>query len=162
LPDEKAIIMNAISPIRPAYPDAIEAEQALLGAIVLDNSCYWKVAGCSQKHFSEPANALVYEVVGKMIAEGRPANPLTIKPYIPAADKICEITFFQYVIELQRQAVGGAAVYENGRAVMEVWARRQLIAAAHDLDTMARNMPIDLAPEKLIGYLCRFLPPLRL
>lgn len=134
-------------------PDALEAEMALLGAIFLDNGAYWKVAGFLQpKHFSEPANALVYEVVGKMIAEGRPANPLTIKPYIPAADMIGEITFFQYVIELQRQAVGGAAVYENGRAVMEVWARRQLIAAAHDLDTLARNMPIDMTPEKIIGH----------
>lgn len=134
-------------------PDAIEAEGALLGAVFLDNSAYWKVAGFLQpKHFSEPANALIYEVCGKMIAEGRPANPLTIKPYIPAAEMIGEITFFQYVVELGRQAVGGAAVYENGRAVMEVWARRQLIATAQDLEAMARNMPIDLTPEKIIGH----------
>jgi replicative DNA helicase len=138
---------------RAPLPDAIEAEQALLGAVFLDNSNYWKVAGFLQpKHFSEPANALVYEVVGKMIAEGRPANPLTIKPYIPAADMIGEISFFQYVIELGRQAVGGAAVYENGRAVMEIWARRQLIAAAQDLEALARNMPIDMTPEKIICH----------
>lgn len=137
---------------KPALPDAIEAECALLGAIFVNNTAYWSVAGfLNPMHFCEPIHQMIYETAGTMIAEGRSANPITIKPYLPADQKIGDMTISQYLARLCAEAVTVAGAYDYGRAIMEVWARRQLIGVAMDLDNLARNMPVDMSPEKIIG-----------
>lgn len=155
--------MNAHSrEFRPALPDAHEAEESLLGAIFLDNEVYWRVAGfLKPEHFqggAKSANGTLYETIGTMIAAARPVNPITIKPYIDAAMVVAPDqhgegpTLFEYVIALQSNAVGTRAAYENGRAIIEMWARHRLIGVAQDLDALARSMPVDMTPEKIIGH----------
>lgn len=141
--------------LRTALPDAIEAEQALLGALFLDNSVYWRVAGFLEaKHFDggeQSAHGTLYSTIGSMIAEGRPANPLTVKPYIPADLIIGDQTFYQYVVRLQAEAVGTYAAYENARAIIEMWARHRIIGVCQDFEAFTKNMPVDMTPEKIIG-----------
>lgn len=145
--------MNAMERnFRPALPDAIEAEQALLGAILKSNETYWRVAGfLKPNHFHEKLHGDLYEVMGTMIAEGRPANPITMKPYVPADAMVGDKTLFRYVIQLLSEAVTTSGAYDYGRGIIEMWARHQLIATANDLDALARNMPVDMTPEKIIG-----------
>ncbi|UPT53379.1 hypothetical protein [Synechococcus phage Ssp-JY39] len=144
--------MNAYAPIRPALPDAIEAEQALLGAILINNDAYWRVAGFLKPlHFSEPLHQTIYETAGTMISQGRSANPITIKAYLPVDQMIGDMTVIQYVARLCTEAVTVIGAYDYGRAIMEVWARRQLISVAHDMETLARTGPIDMSPEKIIN-----------
>lgn len=133
-------------------PDAIEAEQALLGAILNSNDAYWRVAGfLKPNHFADKLHGALYETMGTMIAEGRPVNPITIKPYIPADQMVGDLTLFAYVIRLGSEAVTISGAYDYGRGIIEMWARHQLIATAQDLDALARNMPVDMTPEKIIG-----------
>lgn len=133
-------------------PDAIEAEQALLGAVLTSNDAYWRVAGFLQpQHFCEPVNGELYATMGTMIAEGRPANPITIKPYIPADKKIGELTLFEYVVRIAAEAVNVINAYDYGRGIIEVWARRQIIQAGEDMAALARNMPVDMTPDKIIA-----------
>jgi replicative DNA helicase len=83
---------------RPSLPDAIEAEQALLGAVMVNNDAYWRVAGfLKPQHFTDKLHGTLFETMGAMIAEGRPVNPITVKPYIPAGEMVGEITMFAYV-----------------------------------------------------------------
>lgn len=138
--------------IRPEPPTSIEAEQALLGAIMIDNAAYWRVAGILHpKHFSEPLHREVYEVAGKMIAEGRAANPVTMKQYLPENAKIGELTLKEYLMRLSLEAVGSFHAYDNARVILERWSRQELVNLAYDLRDMSVNMPVDMTPEKLIG-----------
>ncbi|MER9355533.1 hypothetical protein NKI61_19885 [Mesorhizobium sp. M0514] len=133
-------------------PDIVEAEQALLGAILHSNDAYWRVAGfLKPNHFFEKLHGNLFEVMATMIAEGRPVNPITIKPYIPAEQMVGELTMNQYVIRLFSDAITTSGAYDYARGIIEMWARHQLIAAAQDLDALARNMPVDMTPEKIIG-----------
>jgi replicative DNA helicase len=145
--------MNAMERnFRAALPDATEAEQALLGAILKSNDTYWRVAGfLKPNHFHEKLHGDLYEVMGTMIAEGRPANPITMKPYVPAEQMVGELTLFQYMIRLLSEAITTSGAYDYARGIIEMWSRHQLIAAAHDLDALASNMPVDMTPEKIIG-----------
>lgn len=137
---------------REALPDALEAEQALLGAILTSNDAYWRVAGfLKPQHFAENIHGQLYEIMGTMIAEGRGANPITIKPYIPASALVGEMTLFAYVVQLAAGAITVSGAYDYGRAIIEMWSRHQLIDAARDLESLAQNMPIDMTPEKIIG-----------
>jgi replicative DNA helicase len=133
-------------------PDAIEAEQALLGAILRSNETYWRVAGfLKPNHFAEKLNGDLYEVMGTMIAEGRPVNPITIKPYIPADQMVGELTLNQYVIRLFSEAITTSGAYDYAKGVKDIWARRSLTGVAEDLDDLARNMPVDMSPSKIIA-----------
>ena len=137
-----------------ALPDAVEAEQLLLGAIMIDNKSYWRVAGfLKPEHFLEELHQTVYETAGTMIAEGRAANPVTMKSYLPQGGKIGDLTIPQYVNRLAVEAVGSFNVYDYGRAIIENWSRIQLISLMVDGDNLARNMPVDMTPEKIIGML---------
>lgn len=133
-------------------PAAPEAEAALLGAILHSADAYWRVAGfLKPNHFHEKLHGDLYEVMGTMIAEGRAVNPITIKPYIAADAMVGEMTLNQYVIQLFSEAITTSGAYDYGRGIIEMWARHQLIGVAQDLDSLARNMPIDMTPEKIIG-----------
>ncbi|MER9937441.1 DnaB-like helicase C-terminal domain-containing protein [Mesorhizobium sp. M0088] len=145
--------MNAMERnFRAPLPDAVEAEQALLGAILKSNDAYWRVAGfLKPNHFHEKLHGDLFEVMGTMIAEGRPANPITMKPYVLADTMVGELTLFQYMIRLLAEAVTTSGAYDYARGIIEMWARHQLIATANDLDALARNMPVDMTPEKIIS-----------
>lgn len=144
--------MNMQSMIQPPLPDALEAEQAILGAFFMNSDSYWRVAGFLQDyHFSEPLHRKIYEIVATMIAAGRAVNPVTVKPYIAADQKVGDITVSQYLARLAGEAVSVVNAYDYGRAIIESWSRRQLVEIADDLDNLARYMPVDMTPEKIIG-----------
>jgi replicative DNA helicase len=137
---------------KPALPDALEAEAALLGALLVNNDAYWRVAGfLNPQHFMEPLHRAIYEAIGTMISEGRSANPITVKAYIPADLMVGEITAAVYLARLAADAVTVINAYDYGRAIIEMWARHHLIAVAEDMDALARNMPANMSPEKIIG-----------
>lgn len=143
--------MNAHVTIPDPMPDAIEAEQALLGAILVNPDAYWRVAGFLQgKHFFEPLHRKIYETAGTMIAEGRTANPVMLKSYLPADERLGDLTVAQYLARLASEAVTVINAYDYGRAIIETWARRQIIARLEDAIGLARNIPVDLTPEKII------------
>ncbi len=140
------------SPPPPPMPDAIEAEQALLGAILVNNDAYWRVAGFLKgAHFSEPIHKKIFEEAATMIAEGRSANPVTVKSYLPTDEKIGDITVPQYLARLAMEAVTIINAFDYGKAIVETWERRQLISLAVDMTDMARYMPANMTPEKMIG-----------
>lgn len=143
--------MNAHShDFREALPDAVDAEKGLLGALLIHSDAYWRVAGfLKPEHFVEKINAEIYETIGVMINEGRAINPITIRPYLPAGKG--EQTAAAYLAHLAAEAMPAVTVYDLARAVLEIWARRMLIGAAQDLDALARNMPVDTSPMKIIS-----------
>lgn len=134
----------------PALPDAVDAERGLLGALMVNADAYWRVAGfLKPEHFHEPINAEIYKTIGVMLNEGRSVNPITIRPYLPAGEG--EATSAAYLANLLAEAMPPVMAYDLGRAIIEMWARRKLISAAQDLDELARNMPVDMTPEKVIS-----------
>ena len=61
-----------------ALPHNIEAEQALLGALLVNNDIYDRVAGIVQpEHFFDPVHARIFEVAGERIRRNALATPVT-------------------------------------------------------------------------------------
>ncbi len=143
--------MNAHSrDFRPALPDATDAERGLLGALMVNADAYWRVAGfLKPEHFFEAINAEIYKTIGVMLNEGRAVNPITIRPYLPVGDG--EATSAAYLANLAAEAMPPIMTYDLGRAIIEMWARHRLIGVAADLDAIARNLPADMSPQKLIA-----------
>src|SRR5258708_9245626 len=66
-------------------PHNIEAEQGLLGAILVNNDAFYRVSDFLEpKHFFEPLHQTIYETAGSLIRMGKVATPGTLKTVLPA------------------------------------------------------------------------------
>lgn len=71
----------AETPLYREAPNNIEAEQALLGAVLVNNDAFYRVSDFLKPiHFYEPLHRKIYEVSGELIRMGKMANPVTIRP----------------------------------------------------------------------------------
>ena len=74
----------AAPPYRSA-PHNIEAEQALLGAILVNNEALYRVTDFLEpQHFFEPIHRQIYDIARSLIRTGKVASPITLKTFLPA------------------------------------------------------------------------------
>ncbi len=60
-------------------PHNVEAEQALLGALLMNNDAYFRVSDFLRpEHMFEPLHAKIYELAGALIRNGKVATPITL------------------------------------------------------------------------------------
>ena len=65
-------------------PHNIEAEQSLLGAILVNNDAFYRVSDFLEpKHFFEPIHQTIFETASSLIRMGKVATPVTLKTFLP-------------------------------------------------------------------------------
>src|SRR5512134_1753331 len=78
-------------------PHNIEAEQALLGAILVNNEAFYRVSDFLEpRHFYEPLHQKIYELAGSLVRAGKVASPVTLKTFLPADGEVGGLTLSQY------------------------------------------------------------------
>ncbi|MCC7253786.1 replicative DNA helicase [Hyphomicrobium sp.] len=144
---------NATEPVafREA-PHNIEAEQALLGAILINNEAMDRVSAFLEPvHFFDPLHGQIYEIAGKMIQAGKQATPITLKTFFETAEPIDKhLTVPQYLGRLAANATTIINAEDYGRTVYDLAVRRQLIVLGEDMVNSAYDAPIDFPPESQI------------
>ena len=132
-------------------PSNIEAEQALLGAILVNNDAFYRVSDFLKPvHLHEPLHRKIFEVAGDIIRMGKTANPVTIKTFLPADEKVGELTMAQYLARLAAEAVTIINAEDYGRAIYDLALRRSLITIGEDMVNIAFDAPLDMPPQNQI------------
>ncbi len=133
-------------------PHNIEAEQALLGAILVNNEALDRVTGFLEAlHFYDPLHAQIYEIVSKLIQAGKQATPVTVKTFFENAEPIGpNLTVPQYLGRLAANATTIINAHDYGQTVYDLAVRRQLIGIGEALVTTAFDSPVDHPPEEQI------------
>jgi replicative DNA helicase len=138
----------------PAYrsaPHNIEAEQSLLGAILVNNDAFYRVSDFLEpKHYFEPIHQTIYETAGSLIRMGKVATPVTLKTFVPADTDIGGMTVGQYLARLAAEATTIINAQDYGRTVYELALRRDLIRIGEDMVNVAFDAPVDFAPRAQI------------
>ena len=139
-------------------PHNIEAEQALLGAILVNNSAYHRVSEfLLPDHFAEGVHGRIFAAIAKLIERGQIANPVTLKNLFDQDGALTEIGGAQYLARLATSVVTIINAEDYGRTVHDLYLRRQLInigeeavndAYSHDLERDARAQ-IETVEKKL-------------
>ncbi|MEM8796631.1 MAG: replicative DNA helicase [Pseudomonadota bacterium] len=130
-----------------SQPANIEAEQALLGAILVNNNAFERVSDfLLAEHFYEPVHQMIYEEAAKIIRMDKIANPITIKTFLPADQMVGEITLVQYLARLAAEATTIINAADYGRAIHDLAVRRSLINLGEDVVNTAYDAPADLTP----------------
>ncbi|TKT81343.1 replicative DNA helicase [Aquamicrobium sp. LC103] len=149
---EAARKLNAAeTPLYREAPNNIEAEQALLGAILVNNDAFYRVSDfLKAAHFYEPLHRKIYEVLAELIRMGKMANPVTIKTFLPADEKVGEMTVAQYLARLAGEATTVINAADYGRAIYDLATRRALITVGEDMVNIAYDAPVDMSPSDQI------------
>jgi replicative DNA helicase len=139
------------APLYREAPHNIEAEQALLGAILINNDAFYRVSDfLKASHFNEPLHRKIWEVCAEMIRMGKMATPVTIKTFLPADAKVGDMTVSLYLAKLAAEAVTVINAADYGRAIYDLATRRALITIGEDMVNIAYDAPVDMAPQEQI------------
>ena len=131
-----------------AAPQNVEAEQALLGAILVNNEAFYRVSDFLEPtHFFEPVHRRIYEVAGELIRANKIANPVTIKTFLPADLAIGDINLAQYLARLAAEATTIINAEDYGRTVYDLAIRRSLIGIGEDMVNVAYDATVEQTPK---------------
>src|ERR1700733_2754681 len=98
-------VSNAAEPAYRVPPHNIEAEQALLGAILVNNDAFDRVSDFLRAdHFVEEIHRRIYEVAGSLIRAGKLASPITIKTFLGEHEVGGGVSVPQYLARLAVEA----------------------------------------------------------
>src|SRR4051794_15401051 len=140
----------AAPPMRVA-PQNLEAEQALLGAILVNNDALYRVSDFLEpEHFAEPLHQQIYELASKLIRAGKSASPITLKTFLPADLDIGGLKVSQYLPRLAAEATTVINAADYGRTIGDLALRRNLIGIGEDMVNAAYDSPVDFAPRDQI------------
>ncbi|MBR0706018.1 replicative DNA helicase [Bradyrhizobium liaoningense] len=138
----------------PAYrsaPHNIEAEQSLLGAILVNNDAFYRVSDFLEaKHFFEPLHQTIFETAGSLIRMGKIATPVTLKTFLPADTDVGGMTIGQYLARLAAEATTIINAQDYGRTIYDLSLRRDLIGIGEDMVNVAYDAPVDFQPRAQI------------
>lgn len=139
-------------------PHNEEAEQALLGTILVDNRLLENVSDFLQpKHFYQPVHGRIYQAIHLLTDRGQVADTVTLKNHFDGDQDLDHVGGAQYLIDLASQVVNTVSVEHYGRVIYELFLRRELIdlgrdtmqnAYEHDLEVSADSQ-IEKAEKRL-------------
>ncbi|HXV23289.1 MAG TPA: replicative DNA helicase [Alphaproteobacteria bacterium] len=115
-------------------PHNYDAEQALLGAILVNNLVFDRVSEFLRpEHFHDPLHGRIFAAIGGTIERGQVANPVTLKGQFDQDPALSEVGGAQYLIRLASAVVSIFNAADYGRIVHDLYLRRQLIELGEEV-----------------------------
>ena len=123
-------------------PSNLEAEQALLGSILVNNDIIEEVSGLINPNiFYDPAHVKIYEVIESLNSKGMIANPITLKNFFEKDNMLSEVGGTEYLVKLTRFSSSVKQAIDYAKVVHEMYLRRELVQISDKLssDTINAN-----------------------
>ena len=106
------------TPAALAYFSNVQAEQALLGALLANNKAYEQVSEfLAAEHFADPLHGLIYQAISRRLEAGQLADVVTVKAEF-------DILETDYLVQLLTVVDGIINTGDNGRVILDTWTRR--------------------------------------
>ncbi len=132
-------------------PHNIEAEQGILGAVLLNNEIYFDISETVRpEHFYEPIHKLIFEVIGNLISKGQIATPITLKSYFEVEKNLEEIGGSNYLVILANSAVSLDYAKNYAHIIYDLAVRRGLFELGGKVQHDAIESNMDTKPDELI------------
>jgi len=129
-------------------PNNIEAEQAVLGSILLTNEIFDEINTIiSNKNFYDPMHQKIFAAIENLIFKGMLANPITLKNYFE--NERDEINVPEYLVKVTKFSTSSRQAIEYSKIIYDMFVRRELIkisentidsAKLNDLNTNGQNI----------------------
>ena len=121
-------------------PSNIEAEQALIGSILVNNDILDEVSVIvGSNMFYDPAHIKIYEVIENLNNKGMIANPITLKNYFEKDNMLQDVGGTEYLVKLTRFSSSTKQAVDYAKIIHEMYLRRELILISDKLSSDSTN-----------------------
>ncbi|HEU4497758.1 MAG TPA: replicative DNA helicase, partial [Sphingomicrobium sp.] len=138
---------GAEAPATPSLPQNIEAEAALLGALMIDNRLVEDVQlKLRAEHFFEPLHGRIYEAILRMTDKNMVANPVTLKPIFDADEAMKEVGGPAYLAQLTGSGAAVIGARDFAAQIYDLALLRALVGVGRDMVEGALDTSEEVAP----------------
>src|SRR6202789_4481407 len=132
-------------------PSNVQAEQALLGALLANNKAYERVSEfLAAEHFADPIHGRIFQAISRRVEAGQLADAVTLKAEFEHAGILEEVGGTAYLTQLLTAMIGIINAGDYGKAVLDTWMRPQLIDIGETVVNNAFGADPELDGEKQI------------
>ena len=136
--------MEKINPvskkINNKQPSNIEAEQALLGSLLINNDIIDEISNIVNPNiFYDPAHVKIYEKIEALNNKGMIANPITLKNFFEKENMLNEVGGTEYLVKITRFSGSTKQAIDYAKIIHEMYLRRELIQISDNLSNDTLN-----------------------
>ena len=137
----------AATPVAPSLPQNIEAEAALLGAMMIDNRLVEDVQlKLKALHFFEPLHGRIYDAILRMTDKNMVANPVTLRPIFDADEAMKEVGGPAYLAQLTGSGAAIIGARDFAIQIYDLALLRALIGVGREMVEGALDTSEEVAP----------------
>ena len=132
-------------------PMNIEAEQALLAALLTSNSVYERISDFLRpEQFYDDVNGKIFEAIAKLLENNQLADPLTLKNYFLQKDEMELIGGDRYLIELAKNSTILSNATTYGKLIYDLYQRREILKISDEITNEANSFDPETDASQII------------
>lgn len=108
-------------------PQALDLEEAILGAILLEKDAIDKISSLRAEHFYSEVNKIIFETIYLMAFEGKPIDILTLVNELKAKNKLYIVGGAIHIATLTNKVTSSANIQYHSRVIQQMYIQRELI-----------------------------------
>lgn len=133
-------------------PKNIEAEQALIGALLANNKAYEKIADILRPaYFADSTHQKIFEVMSTLLQREHTADIITLKNYFEQEGTLEQVGGFPYLVKLAESASPLTNVEYYAQFIYDKYLRRELINTGFEIANNAMQESIDISATEQIS-----------
>ena len=139
------VIQNDIKEL----PNNIEAEQSIIGSILLNNEIFDEInLLINSKNFYDPMHQKIYMAIEKLIYSGMLANPITLKNYFE--NEKDELNIPNYLFKITKFSTSSRQAIEYSKLIYDLYVKRELIKISENIIDTAKLNDLDNDGKSII------------
>ncbi len=147
-----------VSNIEKKLPSNIEAEQALIGSVLVNNDIIDDISNLiNSAKFFDPIHKKIYDVIENLNNKGMIANPITLKNYFENDNSLNEVGGVDYLVKLTRFSSSIKQAVDYAKVIHESHLKRELISIAEKIAEESHDDKTDKTGENIIEEAEQFL-----
>ena len=132
-------------------PSNIEAEQALIGSILVNNDIIDEISNLlKSEKFFDPVHKKIFKVIESLNNKGMIANPITLKNYFENLNELDEVGGAEYLVKLTRFASSSKQATDYAKIVHENFVKRELLEISNVISEDSLDVDLDKSSENII------------
>tara|TARA_B100000945_G_scaffold319587_1_gene327140 strand:+ start:466 stop:1899 length:1434 start_codon:yes stop_codon:yes gene_type:complete len=132
-------------------PSNIEAEQALIGSVLVNNDIIDEVANIINfNEFYDPVHSKIYNAIDRLHNKGMIANPITLKTSFEKDENLSEVGGTEYLVKLTRLSSSTKQSIDYAKIIHEKFVKRELIKISENLSEDAVDEKTEKTGEEII------------
>ncbi len=132
-------------------PNNIEAEQTILGSVLIDNEMFDEISdNLTINHFYDQVHQKIYKTISNLISKGLLANPVTIKNFFNNAEELDQIGGVDYLLKLTRVSTTKNQIKYYSSLLDDLYVRRELIKISNETLDESRNKNEDVSANNIL------------